>query len=53
VRGGWFAKRKSSTGVEGLEIAKLPGKALPMGRSVPDRRCGYGTPTRRRRFVML
>ena len=30
VRGGWFGKRKSSTGVEGLEVAKLPGKALRM-----------------------
>ena len=28
VRGGWFAKRKSCTGVEGLEVAKLPGHAL-------------------------
>ncbi len=36
VRGGWFAKRKSCTGVEGLEVAKLPGHALRIIEA-PDR----------------
>ena len=33
VRGGWFGKRKSCTGVEGLEMVKLPEKALLISRS--------------------
>ena len=52
VRGGWFGKRKSSTGVEGLEVAKLPGQALRIIEA-PYRRSGYETHARRRRFVAL
>jgi len=37
MRGGWFAKRKSCTGVEGLEVAKLPGQALLISRSTEEK----------------
>jgi len=39
MRGGWFAKRKSCTGVEGLEVAKLPGQALLISRSARPQVC--------------
>ena len=42
VRGGWFAKRKSSTGLQSLEVVKLPEKALLISRSTRPEVCLLG-----------
>ena len=38
VQGGGFRKRKSCTGVEGLEVVKLSEEALLISVEAPDRR---------------